>query len=69
MHIFGSNKKRASAYQGLLTQQCRLQQKDFHLDQMVDQVACNLYKKRRYHKWSKLKKIEMDCNWVNLYVK
>lgn len=53
MYIFGSNKKRASAYQGLLIQQCRLQQKDFHLDQMVDQVACNLYKKRCYHKMGK----------------
>ena len=40
-----ATKKRASAYQGLLIQQCQLQQKDFHLDQMVDQVVCNLYKK------------------------
>ena len=37
--------KKASAYQGLLIQQCQLQQKDFHLDQMVDQVVCNLYKR------------------------
>lgn len=39
-------KKKASAYQGLLIQQCRLQQKDFHLDQMVDQVVCNLCKRK-----------------------
>ena len=38
--------KKASAYQGLLIQQCQLQQKDFHLDQMVDQVVCNLYKRK-----------------------
>ena len=41
-----TTKKKASAYQGLLIQQCRLQQKDFHLDQMVDQVVCNLYKRK-----------------------
>ena len=38
--------KKASAYQGLLIQQCRLQQKDFHSDQMGDQVVCNLYKRK-----------------------
>ena len=46
MYMFGNNRKKASAYQGLLIQQCRLQQKDFHLDQMVDQVVCNLYKRK-----------------------
>ena len=46
MYIFANNRKKASAYQGLLIQQCRLQQKDFHLDQMVDQVVCNLYKRK-----------------------
>ena len=41
-----TTEKKASAYQGLLIQQCRLQQMDFHLDQMVDQVVCNLYKRK-----------------------
>lgn len=47
MYIFANNRrKKASAYQGLLIQQCPLQQMDFHLDQMVDQVVCNLYKRK-----------------------
>ena len=46
MYIFETTGKKASAYQGLLIQQCQLQQKDFHLDQMVDQVVCNLYKRK-----------------------
>ena len=46
VHFCKQLKKKASAYQGLLIQQCRLQQMDFHLDQMVDQVVCNLYKRK-----------------------
>ena len=41
-----TTEKKASPYQGLLIQRCRLQQKDFHLDQMVDQVVCNLCKRK-----------------------
>ena len=46
VHFCKQPKKKASAYQGLLIQQCQLQQKDFHLDQMVDQVVCNLCKRK-----------------------